>query len=252
MKSNKLNFKKGIKDGLPIGLGYLPVSFAFGVSASALGVPVFVSILISMTNLTSAGQLAGLTVVAALGSFAEIAIIQLVINSRYALMSLALSQKTDESFSLPMRLLCGAFITDEIFAVAASKKGFINTKYFWGLILLPYIFWAAGTALGALAGDFLPDRAVNALNIALYAMFIAIIAPPCLKEKGAAAAVLLAAGISCALYYIPFTSGLSSGFAIIISAVLTSLIVAAVFPVKDEDVRDSFDDEVTVQKENVL
>lgn len=234
----KLDFKKGIKDGLPIALGYLPVSFAFGVQASILCVPVLISVLISMTNLTSAGQLAGLSVIAVCGPVLEIVATQLVINLRYALMSLALSQKTDDSFTLSMRLLTGAFITDEIFAVAASKKGLINTRYFFGLALLPYIFWAVGTALGALAGNVLPQSVTNALGIALYAMFIAIIVPPSAKERGVLFVVAVAAAVSCAFYFIPFLSGVSSGFSIIIAAVAASLIVAAIFPVKDDAMHD--------------
>ena len=237
----KLSFKRGIKDGLPIGLGYLPVSFAFGVQASILCVPALISVLISMTNLTSAGQLAGLSIVAVCGPVLEIVITQLVINSRYALMSLALSQKVDDSFSLPMRLITGAFITDEIFAVAASKKGLINTRYFFGLIFLPYVFWAVGTALGALAGNILPQSVTNALGIALYAMFIAIIIPPAVKERGVLFVVGLSSAISCAFYFIPGLEKVSSGFSIIIAAVAASLVAAAVFPVKDEAMHDGTD-----------
>jgi predicted branched-subunit amino acid permease len=229
----KLNFKKGLSDGLPIGLGYLSVSFAFGVQASLLGIPVLMSVFISMTNLTSAGQLAGLSVIAALGTFLEIALTQLVINARYFLMSISLSQKLDDSFSLPKRFLFSAFITDEIFAVASSKKSVINTKYFLGLVVLPYCGWSLGTLLGAALGNILPLIIANSLGIALYAMFIAIIIPPSFASKGVLSTVIVALGISCAFYYLPYLNKLSQGIAIIITAVLTSAIMAFIFPIKE-------------------
>lgn len=232
---SSLKFKNGVKDGLPIGLGYFPVAFAFGVQASILGVPILISLLISMTNLTSAGQLAGLTIVATMGSFIEIIATQLVINSRYFLMSTMLSQKTDDSFTFKHRLLTSTFITDEIFAIAVSKPNNISKNYFYGLALLPYIGWALGTLLGATAGNLLPQRVVLALGIALYAMFIAIIVPPSTKNFGVLFAVLLSASISCLFYYLPILKKVSSGFAIIISAVLSASVIAYFFPVKKEE-----------------
>ncbi len=233
--SGKLNFKVGLRDGLPIGLGYLSVSFAFGVQAVVLGVPWFMSLFISMTNLTSAGQLAGLTVIASLGTVLEIALTQLVINSRYFLMSITLSQKMDDSFTFGNRFFYSAFVTDEIFAVSSSKKGLFNKKYFLGLIILPYVGWSLGTLLGATAGSVLPTTVTNALNIALYAMFIAIIIPPSIKQKGIAIAVVLSALISSALFFIPIFSGIKDGIKVIISALLTAIVMALLFPIKKED-----------------
>ena len=233
--TSSLTFKNGIKDGLPIGLGYLSTAFAFGVRASIMGVPVLIAVLISMTNLTSAGQLAGLNVIAALGSFLELAALQAVINSRYALMSLTLTQKADESFTFSKRLFFSAFVTDEIFAIAASKPQPVGTKYFSGLILLPYIGWAFGTFCGALLGSVLPEKITLALGIMLYAMFIAIIVPPSLTSRGVLFAVLLSAALSCAFYYSPAFKGLSSGSAVMICAVATALIIAAIFPVKEAE-----------------
>lgn len=227
-----LKLKEGIKDGLPIGLGYLPVAFAFGVKASLLQVPLFITLLISMTNLTSAGQLAGLDVIATLGTFIEIILTQLVINSRYFLMSITLSQKVDNSFTTGKRLFLSAFITDEIFAVSSSKSKPINVKYFYGLILLPYVGWALGTLLGAIAGNLLPLFIANALGIALYAMFIAIIIPPMTKDFGVCFAVVLSAIVSCCFYFIPTLKNLSSGIAIITTAIISSIICALLFPKK--------------------
>ena len=231
----QLNFRKGLKDGLPIGLGYLSVSFAFGVQASLLGIPFFMSVFISMTNLTSAGQLAGLTIIATAGTLIEMALTQLVINARYFLMSITLTQKIDDSFTLGHRLLCSAFVTDEIFAVAAAKPNLFGRKYFYGLAFFPYIGWATGTLLGSIAGDLLPSFVTNALGIALYAMFIAIILPPSIKIKGVFPAVGLGAGLSCLLYYVPIFNALSTGMSIIISAIVTAMVIALIFPVVGEE-----------------
>lgn len=230
----KLKFKNGIRDGLPIGLGYLSVSFAFGVQASILGIPFYMSLFISMTNLTSAGQLAGLTVIATLGTFLEIILTQLVINSRYFLMSLTLSQKVDDSFSIGQRFFLSAFITDEIFAVASNKHGLINKKYFLGLVVFPYFGWALGTLLGAVAGSSLSVQITSALGISLYAMFVAIIIPPAISVKGVLPCVLIATGLSCAFYYIPIFSALPNGFRYILSAVVSALITAYFFPVEQD------------------
>ncbi|MBP5466698.1 MAG: AzlC family ABC transporter permease [Clostridia bacterium] len=235
METSPLKFKNGIKDGLPIGLGYLSVAFAFGVQASLLGLPALFSTLISMTNLTSAGQLAGITVIAALGSVAEIVLVQLVINSRYFLMGVSLSQKTDETFTKGKKLIAAAFITDEIFAVSVSKRQKINFKYFMGLSVLPYIGWTLGTVLGAFSGDVLPADIQAALGIALYAMFIAIIFPPAVKAFNIFFTVALAALLSCVCYYVPFIKdNLSEGFAIIVCTVIAAAVAAAIFPVKEE------------------
>ncbi len=235
MIKNGLNFKKGIKDGLPIGLGYLSVSFAFGVQASIAGVPLLMSVFISMTNLTSAGQLAGLSIIAALGTILEMILTQLVINARYFLMSITLSQKLDGSFTTGHRLLCSAFVTDEIFAIAAAKPKTFGRKYFYGLVILPYFGWATGTLLGAAAGNVLPVNVTNALGIALYAMFIAIIVPPTIKVRGVAVAVSISIALSCTFYFVPIFSVLSEGFRYIISALIASAVTAAFFPVKSAE-----------------
>jgi predicted branched-subunit amino acid permease len=235
-------FKNGIKDGLPIGLGYLSVSFAFGVQASIAGIPLLMSVFISMTNLTSAGQLAGLNIIVAIGTLLEMALTQLVINARYFLMSITLTQKLDGSFSFPHRLLCSAFVTDEIFAVAAAKPKPFGRKYFYGLVILPYIGWSLGTLLGGAAGNILPSFITNALGIALYAMFIAIIIPPSIVIKGVLPTVIIASGISCAFYYLPVLNSISTGIAIIISALITAMIMAFIFPIDKKENLEKGDD----------
>ena len=229
--TEELNFNRGLKDGLPIGLGYLSVSFAFGVQASLAGIPFFMSVFISMTNLTSAGQLAGLNIIASIGTILEMILTQLVINARYFLMSITLTQKLDGSFSFGHRLLCSAFVTDEIFAVASAKPKTFGRKYFYGLVVLPYIGWSLGTLLGGVAGNILPTFVINSLGIALYAMFIAIILPPSITTKGVLPVVALSSLISCILYYLPVFDGISTGIAIIISALLSAMIIALIFPV---------------------
>lgn len=228
-----LTFKKGVKDGIPIALGYLSVSFAFGVTAVDMGIPAFIALLTSMTNLTSAGQLAGVAVIAVLGSIVEIILTQLIINARYFLMSLSLSQRLDSKFSTLDRFLCAFGITDEIFAVSISNKGKINRNYMLGLIFLPYFGWAIGTISGALMGDVLPGFIVSALSIALFAMFIAIIIPATMSNLKILPVVLISALLSCLFYYVPILNTVSSGITYIICAVVASVVGAIIFPIKE-------------------
>lgn len=232
---SKLTFKKGLKDGIPIALGYLSVSFAFGVTAVDMGIPALIALLTSMTNLTSAGQLAGITVIAVFGTVVEIILTQLVINARYFLMSLTLSQKLDGKFKLLDRILCAFGVTDEIFAVAVHNKEPISKRYIWGLILLPYFGWASGTLFGALMGNVLPQILVNALSIALFAMFIAIIIPATMEDNKILPVVFISATLSCVLYFVPLFSFISQGFAYIICAVVASVIGALLFPIKEDN-----------------
>ena len=228
------SFKKGFEDGIPIGLGYLSVSFTFGIMAATAGFPIWQAVLISMTNLTSAGQFAGITVMAAKGSLIELALTQIVINLRYALMSLSLTQKVDQSFTLPKRFIFGAFHTDEIYAVAVGHDEKIGTKYFLGLTIAPYIGWTLGTFLGALLGNVLPQMIANALSVALYGMFIAIVVPEMKKSGKMAVIVLFAVALKVMMTYVPLFAVVSDGFAIIICSVTASLLGAAFFPMKEE------------------
>ena len=183
-ENNYLNsFKTGLSDGVPIALGYLSVSFTFGIMASAGKLPVVIAVLISMTNLTSAGQFAGLNLILGGGSLVEMALTQLVINLRYALMSISLSQKMHKSVTLPDRFLIAFGNTDEIFAVASAKSGEVGKKYMLGLILLPFFGWSGGTLLGAAAGNILPESLTSALGIAIYGMFLAIFIPAMRRSR---------------------------------------------------------------------
>lgn len=225
---------QGIKDGAAIGIGYLSVSFTFGLTAVAGGLTWWEAMLISMTNLTSAGQFAGITIIAAAGTYMEMAISQFVINLRYALMSISLSQKVDSRFNLPQKLILGFANTDEIFAMAMCRKGEVSSSYFAGLIILPYLGWTAGTLLGGICGNILPQSISDALGIAIYGMFIAIIVPAMKENRQILLIALLAIVLSCCLYYIPIFQNISSGFSIIICAVLASIVGAIWFPMQEQ------------------
>lgn len=234
MKGEQNGFFAGVRAGLPIAAGYLAVSFGFGVLVVSEGLPAWFALLISMTNLTSAGQLAGLSVIVAAGSAPELIVTEFVINVRYALMSLTLSQKVDDTVTTPHRFLLSAGVTDEVFGVAAAKDGRVGRRWFYGLVLAAYLGWVCGTLCGALLGSILPTALRLALGIALYAMFLAIILPPARAERGVAIAVGGAAALSCLLYYLPIFDAIPSGFAVILAAVPVAAFVAWRFPVQTE------------------
>lgn len=228
------DFRRGMQDGIPIALGYVSVSFTFGLMAVAAGMTWWQAVLISMTNLTSAGQFAGLEIMVTGGSLLETALTQFVINLRYALMSLSLSQKVDKTIDLINRFLISFGVTDEVFAVAMSRKKAASKNYMYGLISIPYVGWAAGTAMGALLGRVLPEVVVNALGIAIYGMFLAIIVPQARDDSRCLKVILLAVALSCCFRWIPGLKQLSSGFVIIICAVTASAAGAFLYPIEEE------------------
>jgi len=234
MDSDKLGFREGLKDGIPIGLGYLSVSFSFGISAAAQGISALAATIISMTNLTSAGQVAGLGIIVSAGTLIEMALAQLIINMRYALMSLSLSQRLDSGFNTGHRFLAAFGITDEIFAVASGKPKDITPRYMYGLILLPFLCWSGGTLLGGIAGSILPQMLRSALGIAIYGMFIAIFIPPARKSVGVLVTVLISAAMSCVIRYVPLFSHVSSGFSIIICTLAAAAAGAVFFPRRED------------------
>lgn len=228
------SFKAGARDGLPIALGYLSVSFAFGLSAVSMGMPFWCTVLISLCNVTSAGQFAGLPLILSGAPVIEMIMSQLVINLRYALMSLSLSQKLSPAVSTPKRLAISYGVTDEIFAVSASKSTEVGAGYMAGLIMVPVTGWTLGTLLGGVAGGFLPDTLQSALGIALYSMFIAIVLPPAKHHAPTMRVVILSVILSVAFYYVPGLNRVSSGFAIILCAVTASLFGALLYPLKED------------------
>ncbi|MBQ3510202.1 MAG: AzlC family ABC transporter permease [Peptococcaceae bacterium] len=232
MKSAYLH---GLRNGIPICLGYLSVSVTFGLMCTENDLPFWIAVLISMTNLTSAGQFAGTALIISGGSLFEIGLTTFVINIRYLLMSLSLSQKIDPALPIPQRLVMSFGVTDEIFGVSMQHKGQIPFAYFLGLMTLPFWGWALGTLIGATAVSLLPDMVRSALGIAIYGMFLAVIIPPARTEHALAWVIVIAAGISCLFYYLPVLSQLSSGWVIIICAVAASSFAAWKWPVKDEE-----------------
>lgn len=234
-KLSPSSFLRGLKDGLPICLGYISVSFTFGMMTTNNGLPVWIAALISMSNFTSAGQFAGTALILNGGMYLEIAVTTFVINIRYMLMSLSLSQKLDPLMSTFKRCVLAFGNTDEIFAVAMQQKGSIRASYLAGLILTPYVGWAGGTLLGATAASVLPFSVRSALGIAIYGMFIAIIIPPARTTRPIAYTVIIAVALSCLFKWVPGLNGLSSGWVIIICAVIASALAALRFPVDEEE-----------------
>lgn len=225
------SFKKGITDGLPICFGYLSVAFAFGIFATGSGLNIMQAVLISMTNVTSAGQLAAVPIMTGGGTLLEMAVSQLVINMRYALMSVSLSQKFGKSINLLDRFIIAFVNTDEVFAVASSKYTAVGKKYMYGLILTPYIGWSAGTLLGAAAGNILPQSVISALGIAIYGMFVAIVIPEAKKDRRTALCAGFAIVLSCMFEFIPGLKSVPGAFSIIICAALASALFALIAPV---------------------
>ena len=232
MKEQK-SFLKGIKDGFPICIGYLSISFAFGIYACSCGLSVWEAVVMSMTNLTSAGQLASVPIIVAGGTLAELAVSQLVINMRYALMSVSLSQKLGKSVRMFDRFIIAFANTDEVFAMAMSKEAILGRSYLFALILTPFIGWTVGTALGAAAGNILPEIVSSAIGIAIYAMFLAILIPAARADKNTALCILLSAVLSCLFFFVPGLNEIPSGFIIIICTICASLLFALVAPIKD-------------------
>lgn len=229
-------FVRGMYHGIPIALGYLSVSFGFGIMAVRAGLTPLAATLISASNLTSAGQAAGVDIIAASGAIIEMILVQLTINIRYSLMALSLSQKLDKKFSTPHRFAASFGITDEIFAVCSAQIEPLTPAYMYGMILVAFLGWVSGTALGAAAGQLLPAAVSSALGIVLYGMFLAIIIPPSRKQKSVLIVVLAAAAVSILFRYV--ITAVSGGFAVIISAVIASAVGALLFPVKDEEAEE--------------
>ena len=229
------NFLAGIRDGFPICLGYLSVAFAFGITAVNSGLDIWQAVLISMLNVTSAGQLAGVPIIVGGGSLLELAATQLIINLRYALMSVSLSQKFGKSMRLVDKFLVSFVNTDEVFAVSSSKGMDVGRKYMYGITLTPFIGWTLGTLLGAVAGNILPAIVISALGIAIYAMFVAIVTPVARKECPVLLCSLFAIALGCIFNFVPILKEhISSGFVIIICTVVASVVFALLFPLPNE------------------
>ena len=229
------DFTAGIRSGIPVCLGYFSVSFGFGVMAVSQGIDPWDAILISLSNLTSAGQFAGLTVIAAGAALIEMILTQLVINSRYALMSVALGQKLGPQVGTGKRLAMAFFNTDEVFALGMTRLGQLSPAFFLGAGLISALGWTAGTAMGAAAGSVLPLSVQLALGTMLYGMFIAIVIPQARQEKPMLFCMGLALVCSCLFAWLPVLKDVSAGLAIVICTVVTAAVCALVFPVAEQE-----------------
>lgn len=232
--NRKKTFLKGMVDGLPICFGYLSVAFAFGIFSVENGLSPWEALMISMSCVTSAGQLAAVPIIASSGSLIELAVSQLVINIRYSLMSISLSQKLDSTMNTFHRLIISFCNTDEVFAVASGQPGKVGKWYLYGLILPPWLGWSAGTILGALVGNILPAIVTSSLGVAIYGMFIAIVIPEMKQSRPTALCVMIAVALSCLFYFVPILNTIPSGFTIIICACVASAIMAIAAPIPQE------------------
>ena len=227
-------FATGVKDGIPICLGYLAVSFTFGIMAKNANLSVWEAVLISATNVTSAGQFAGLSLITAGASYLEMAFTQLIINHRYCVMSCALSQKLSQSTPFFHRFFIAYGVTDEIFGISVSLKDKLHPFYSYGAISVAVPGWVMGTFLGIVSGNILPERVISALSVALYGMFIAIIIPPARGNKVLAGIVAISMAASLIFAIAPVLCQISSGFRIIILTIVIAGIAATLFPVTDD------------------
>lgn len=237
MSDNSKNkiFLKGMKDGAPIGLGYFAVSFSIGITAKNTGLNALQGFLLSLLNNASAGEMAGLSSIAARTSLITLAVVMLVTNARYLLMSCALSQKFLPDTPFYHRLLIAFDITDEIFGIGISYPGYLEPTYMYGAFLTTIPMWAAGTVLGIVVGNILPQVVVNALSVAIYGMFLAVVIPPCRKNKVITGVVITSFILSYVSKYIPFISKTSESIRVIILTLIISGTFALLFPVKDSE-----------------
>lgn len=231
---NKTWFQKGVKDGIPIALGYFAVSFTLGITAKNAGLTALQAMLASFTLNASAGEFAGFTLIAAGASYLEVAIMEFVANARYLLMSCALSQKIPSDTPLLHRLIIGYDVTDEIFGISIAVPGKLNPFYTFGAIAIAVPGWSIGTYLGVVMGNILPANIVSALSVGLYGMFIAIIIPPARKSKIIAGIVAVSMAASFAFAKLPLVSNISSGVRTILLTVVISALAAYFFPIKEE------------------
>lgn len=235
MTENFKWYKNGLRDGIPIALGYFAVSFTLGIVAKKAGLTAFQAMLATGLTNASAGGYAGFSLIAENGGYIAMALTQLVVNARYLLMSASLSQKLSPETPLLHRALVAFNVTDEVFGISIAVKGNLNPFYNYGAMTVTIPGWALGAFFGVIMGNALPANIVSALSVGLYGMFLAIIIPPAKKDKVIAALVIISMVLSLAFSKLPVLSGISSGFRIIILTVAISLVAAILFPREEED-----------------
>jgi len=227
-------FMQGVRDGIPIALGYFAVAFSLGIAARGAGLSAFQGFIASVLCMASAGEYALFTLIGAGAAYWEIALVTLITNARYFLMSCALSQRIDPHMKNYHRYTVGAVVTDEIFGITVARPGFLAPAYNYGAMAVSVPGWAVGTALGIIMGNLLPTRLVSALSVALYGMFLAIIIPPAKRDRAVALCVI--AGFVCSYLFgaLPALSAVSAGTRTILLTVLLSSAAALLFPVREE------------------
>lgn len=235
MLTNSSWYKKGLRDGIPIALGYFAVAFTLGIAAKKAGLTAFQAALTAALTNASAGGYAAFTLIASGAGYLEMAVTQLIVNARYLLMSCSLSQKLAPDTPLRHRLLIAFDITDEIFGISSAVKGALNPYYNYGAMTVAIPGWALGTFFGVVSGNILPANIVSALSVGLYGMFLAIIIPPAKQNKIIAGIIIISMAASFIFSILPLLSAISSGLRVIILTVVISLAAALLFPVKEEE-----------------
>lgn len=230
----KTQFINGIKGGIPIALGYFAVAFTLGIAAKKAGITAFQATLMSLTNVTSAGEFAAISSICAGVTYIELMIMQAVINLRYMLMSCALAQRIDTAYPMYHRFIMGFGVTDEIFGVSVAQPGRLSPYYTYGAMSVSIPAWCLGTCLGVVLGSVLPANVVSALSVALYGMFIAIIIPPARDNKIVLILIVVSMLLSCAFTYMPYINRISSGFRVIILTVVIAGAAALLFPIEED------------------
>ena len=256
-QKNAITFLDGMRDSIPVAIVYFVVSFTFGVTIAKYGFPAWYSTLLSAINFTSVGQFTGTRMMVESAAIYEIGLAILVVNLRYILCGISISQKLDTKNKL-QRMLMGMFIADEIYAVIANKKK-VTFKYYMGLVVIPYICWLSGSTCGAYVDALLPERLQASMGIALFCMFIGIIIPPAMRDKRLFLTIGLSSGLSCLFYFTPYLNKVSFGFRIVIAAVISAAVSALLFPIetidddseytRDEQLSPSSDVDLTVPNE---
>lgn len=227
--------REGFRDGIPIGLGYFVVAFSLGIAARNAGLTPFEGFVASLLNNASAGEYAAFTLMAANASYLEMAIVTLITNARYLLMSTALSQRFSPKTSILHRVLVGFDVTDELFGIAIARPGMVDPFYSYGAFIPALSGWSTGTALGIIVGNVLPGRAVSALSVALFGMFLAIIIPPARKNRVVLGCVIVSFAASLLFTVAPLFAAWSAGTRTIVLTVVISSVAALLFPVSDDE-----------------
>lgn len=233
--NKKSIFIKGIRDGIPIGLGYMAVAFALGIAAKKAGIDAIEGFVMSALNMASAGEYVGITAIKECSPFIELAFLTLITNARYLLMSCAMSQKLSPSVSIWHRIFVGMGITDEIFGIGIAYEGYLEPVYTYGALAVAVPMWAGGTSLGIIAGELLPVNIVTALSSAIFGMFVAVVIPAARKDKAVMAVVLISFVVSYLASMVPFVTTMSESLRVIILTLIIAVLAAVIKPIKPEE-----------------